>query len=265
MYKVAIIDDEPIIVEGLMRIIQWEKYDCKVIATANDGMEGITLIKEHKPNIIISDIAMPGLDGLSMIAALKSEYPNMMISILTGYRDFDYAQKAIKLGVTRFMLKPSNLDEIEEALKAMIQELKERNILGVEDKAVSGENGAAGIDDASVKNDTGSFIVKNAIKYIEENYNQKLTLSELAEKTYVSQWHLSKLLNRHTQQNFSELLNSVRIKEAKKLLKCPELRIGDVAEAVGFIDMAHFSRVFKKTTGMSANEYRNKINKDEIQ
>lgn len=259
MYKVAIIDDEPIIVEGLMRIIQWEKYNCKVIATANDGMEGITLIKEHKPNIIISDIAMPGLDGLSMIAALKSEYPNLMISILTGYRDFDYAQKAIKLGVTRFMLKPSNLDEIEEALKAMIQELKERNILGAEDKDVSEENNVTGLTD------TGSFIVKNAIKYIEENYNQKLTLSEVAEKTYVSQWHLSKLLNRHTQQNFSELLNNVRIKEAKKLLKCPELRIGDVAEEVGFIDMAHFSRVFKKTTGMSANEYRNKINKDEIQ
>ena len=79
----------------------------------------------------------------------------------------------------------------------------------------------------------------------------------MAEKTYVSQWHLSKLLNRHTGQSFSELLNHTKIEHAKEMLKDPSLRIGDIAEAVGFLDMAHFSRVFKKQTGMSANEYRN--------
>ena len=83
-------------------------------------------------------------------------------------------------------------------------------------------------------------------------------LSDVAEKTYVSQWHLSKLLNKETGQNFSEILNGVRIDKAKLLLKDPALRIGDIAEQVGFLDITHFSRVFKKLEGISANEYRNK-------
>lgn len=112
----------------------------------------------------------------------------------------DYAQKAIRLGVTRFLLKPSNMDELEEAISAMC---------------------------------------------------------EVAEKTYVSQWHLSKLLNRHTGQSFSDILNHCRIEHAKKLLEDPSLRIGDISDAVGFLDLAHFSRVFKKQEGMSANEWRN--------
>ncbi|MFQ9638731.1 MAG: helix-turn-helix transcriptional regulator, partial [Eisenbergiella sp.] len=101
------------------------------------------------------------------------------------------------------------------------------------------------------------FIVKNALAYIEANYTEKLKLSDVADQIYVSQWHLSKLLNKHTGQNFSEILNNVRIEKAKELLKEPALRIGDIAEEVGFLDMAHFSRVFKKQVGISANEYRN--------
>jgi YesN/AraC family two-component response regulator len=119
------------------------------------------------------------------------------------------------------------------------------------------ENGMC--EENKIDNAASSFIVNNAIKYIENNYDHKITLLEVAEKTYISQWHLSKLLNRNLGQSFSEILNNVRIKEAQKLLKNPSLRIGDIADKVGFIDIAHFSRVFKKIMGISANEYRNSI------
>lgn len=92
---------------------------------------------------------------------------------------------------------------------------------------------------------------------MEENYAQKLTLGLVTEKTYVSQWHLSKLLNRHEGRNFSEILNQIRVEHAKELLKEMQLRIADISEMVGFTDVAHFSRVFKKLEGLSANEYRN--------
>ena len=94
---------------------------------------------------------------------------------------------------------------------------------------------------------------------MEENFNRKITLSEVAEKTYISQWHLSKLLNKHKGLNFSEILNNIRVKEAKKLLMNSSMRIGDIAWEVGFTDIAHFSKVFKKLTGLSANEYRNSV------
>lgn len=252
MYKVLLVDDEPVIVEGLSRGIAWEKWNCEVVAAVHDGLEGKKMIEEKQPDIVFLDICMPEMDGLSMIAALDSQYPDMEVSILTGYRDFEYAREAIRLGVTRFLLKPSNMSELEEAIETMCNNLKKKGITGENRPNEEGQ-------DAKLENASGAFIVKNALSYIEKNYAQKLTLNDVAEKTYVSQWHLSKLLNRHTGQGFSEILNHVRIEHAKQLLTDSSLRVGDVAEQVGFSDLAHFSRVFKKQEGVSANEYRNGV------
>lgn len=254
MYKVMIIDDEPIIVEGLSRSVPWEKYDCQVVNTAHDGMEGIEKIRAEQPDMIFLDICMPEMDGLSMVAALKSEFPDMQVTILTGFRDFEYAQRAIRLGVARFLLKPSNMDEIEEAIRYMCgvcAKQQNRDSRETEEAVEEHEHIAS------------NFIVRNALNYMEENYKEKILLSDVAEKTYVSQWHLSKLLNKETGQSFSEILNGIRIEKAKELLKDPSLRIGDIADEVGFLDMAHFSRVFKKINGISANEYRNQMNTDD--
>lgn len=281
MYKVVIIDDEPIIVEGLCKSVDWEKFGCEVAGMAANGEEGLRLIREIRPDIIFTDIRMPGMDGLTMIAALKSQFPHVQIAILTGYRDFDYAQRAISLGVTRFLLKPSKMDEIMEALSAMTGKLKGRpdgettgencddgansltwegEVPSDEEAAVLEENGTLYEKaEALPESRAGSFLVKNAVSYIEEHCQEKLKLSDVAEQVYVSQWHLSKLLNRYLGQNFSEILNGVRIEKAKEMLQNPSLRIGDIADEVGFSDMAHFSRVFKKVVGISANEYRNRL------
>ena len=86
MYRVVIIDDEPIIVEGISKVVPWADYGCEVTATACSGLEGLEIIRKLRPDIIFTDISMPGMDGLSMIAALRVEFPEMMIAILTGYR-----------------------------------------------------------------------------------------------------------------------------------------------------------------------------------
>ena len=101
-------------------------------------------------------------------------------------------------------------------------------------------------------------MVTRALNYMEKNYKEKLRLVDVAEKCFVSQWHLSKLLNKYEGIGFSDALNRIRVKKAEELLMDPTLRVSDIAEMVGFIDMAHFSRVFKKWAGCSANEYRNK-------
>lgn len=248
MWKVAIIDDEPIIVEGLSRTLPWKEWGCRIIGTAENGEDGRELIMAQKPDLLFSDICMPGIDGLNMIAGVKSEHPDMEITILTGYRDFEYAVEAIRLGVTRFLLKPSKLDEIREATQTMIRHLESKGLTSGDE-----ENG---------EKDAGSFVVNNAISYIEENYQNKLKLEDVADHVFVSQWHLSKLLNKYMGQSFSDILNRVRIEKAKKLLRDSSLRVGDVAEQVGFLDTAYFSRVFKKQVGISANEYRNNLPKE---
>lgn len=242
MYRVVLIDDESIIVEGLRRVIKWADYGCEVVGTAGDAAEGAELIRQLRPHILFTDIRMPGQDGLSMLAGLRSEFPNMQVAVLTGYRDFSYAQEAIRLGVTRFLLKPSKMDEIREALQTMTGKL---------DKLP--------LEEEEQAQNAGSFIVNRAIRYMEEHYQQKLTLQAVADCCYVSQWHLSKLLNRYAEKSFYDILNSIRIQAAKKLLEDPSLKIGDISEMVGYADTAHFARTFKKIENMSANEYRNSL------
>lgn len=249
MYRVVLIDDESIIVEGLRKVIQWENYDCEIVGTADNGVAGTELIRKLKPDILFMDICMPNMDGLTMLAGLKSEFPNMQVTILTGYRDFAYAQKAINLGVTRFLLKPSKMNEILEALQTMVEKLKSISSCPIDDSTEAD----------TTETPVGNFIVNSAMEYIRIHYKEKLTLQAVAESCYVSQWHLSKLLSKHGGKNFYDLLNEVRIAEAKRLLHDSSLRIGSIGEMVGYTDSAHFARTFKKMTGQSAAEYRNSL------
>lgn len=258
MYKVVIIDDEPLIVEGLTKSIPWDRWDCQVVGFGHDGEEGMEVIRREKPSIVISDIRMPHMDGLQMIAGLKSEFPYMQITILTGYREFEYVREAINLGVTRFLLKPSKMDELYDAIDTMTDKLKQ--FMPQEaDKTDEAESESEDNEAMLYSNEASSFVVNNALEYIREHYKEKLRLIDVADYVFVSQWHLSKLLNKHTGQSFSEALNKARIAKAKELLKDPSMRIYDIAEEVGFQDLAHFSRVFKKLEGISANEYRNRL------
>jgi two-component system response regulator YesN len=123
MFKVIIIDDEPIIRKGIKNIINWKQFDCVICAEASDGEEGKMVIHKHLPDIIITDIHMPDTDGLKMIRDIKNIVPNCKIIILTGYRDFDYVQEAIKLGVFDFVLKPSKIEELTAVVSKAILEL----------------------------------------------------------------------------------------------------------------------------------------------
>lgn len=250
MYKVIIVDDEEIIVRGLKKVVDWAAYNCEVAATASDAVTGSAAIRTWRPDILFTDIRMPGADGLAMLAGLRSEFPDLLVTVLTGYTDFEYAQRAIRLGVCRLLLKPSHMDEINEALRFMTQKLSER--------FPEMEPPTNADKDSSVEN-ANSFIVRNAVTVIQNRCTEKLSLQDVAETCYVSQWHLSKLLNKHTGKSFYDILNGVRIDEAKKLLADPSLRISDISGMVGYSDIGHFSRLFKKFTGMSANEYRNTL------
>ena len=246
MYRVVLIDDENIILEGLKAVVKWNDYDCEVVGTANDAETGAALIRSLRPHILFADIRMPGTDGLTMLKELRDEFPDMQVTILSGYSDFLYAQEAIKLGVTRFILKPSKMSEINEALETMTKKLPVAGVSDEEEKEEAREG-------------SGNFIVTQAIQYMESQYAAKLSLQDVADHCFVSQWHLSKLLNRYLDKSFYEILNDIRIRRAKELLASGNLKISDVSDMTGYADPAHFARIFKKHEGVSANEYRNSL------
>lgn len=124
MFKVLIIDDEPIIRKGIRNIVNWENYGCEVCGEAGDGLVGKEMIEKNHPDIVITDIKMPEVDGLTMIGEIKKIIPDSKIIILTGYRDFDYAQEAIKLGAFDYILKPTKIEELNAVIARAVKELK---------------------------------------------------------------------------------------------------------------------------------------------
>lgn len=123
MYRVLIIDDEPIIRKGLTSIMNWGQLQCEICGEAADGVMGEEYILKLKPDIILTDIRMPKADGLTMIRRIKELSPKSKIIILTGYRDFNYVQEAIKLGAFDYLLKPTKIEELTEVIKRTVQQL----------------------------------------------------------------------------------------------------------------------------------------------
>ena len=269
MVKVMIIDDEEIIREGLKKTIDWESMDCVIAGEAEDGESGLKAALAVKPDLIFTDIRMPGLDGLQMIARLKEARHSAKVIILTGFRDFEYAQEAIKQGAYRFLLKPVRTEELKSAISEAVKEIKSARskdiIYSNMEKRIKEYYGIEQSDNESPvqreKTDDSSanpkYLVAKALSYIKANYHRDLTLKTVADEIYVSIWYLSKLLKKETGDNFINILNQIRVENAKKLLPDPNYKIYEVAKAVGFTDVPYFTKTFKKITGLTPMEYKN--------
>lgn len=106
MIKVFLVEDEVIMRKGIKNHIPWEKEGLEFVGEASDGELAYPLIKKTKPDILITDIKMPFMDGLELSSLVKKEFPNTKIIILSGYNEFDYAKRAISIGITDYLLKP---------------------------------------------------------------------------------------------------------------------------------------------------------------
>ena len=123
MYNVLVVDDEELITEGMGMLIDWQQYGFRIAATAGDGQTALEIIKTQPIDLLITDIRMPEMDGLRLIEAIRESGIGTKIVILSGYGDFQYAKKAIQFGVTRYLLKPVEVDELIECVNELGREL----------------------------------------------------------------------------------------------------------------------------------------------
>lgn len=232
MYKIVFIDDEYIILEGLKQIIDWNSYGIEVVGTATNSNDGIELIKQYNPNIVISDIRMSGMDGLDMIDYIISCGFKGFTIILSGYQDFEYAQHAIKSKVFRYLLKPIDIEEIKEAIESILTEL----------------NGSRKNPDSEKFSDV--------IRFIDEHFREDISLKFLSKKYHFDISYFSKILKKNIGMNYIEYITKLRIQEAKRLLKETNYSIEKISEDVGYGNSKYFSTLFKKETGISPNAYK---------
>ncbi|QJD87065.1 response regulator transcription factor [Cohnella herbarum] len=123
MYKVLLVDDEKIILDGISQMIDWSSIGTELIGTAPNGLEAYERINELMPDVVVSDIRMPGMDGLELVAAVHASHPNVRFVLLSGFGEFDYASRAMQYGVKHYLLKPTNEKKIAEALTEIVEEL----------------------------------------------------------------------------------------------------------------------------------------------
>lgn len=127
MLKAVLCDDEHIVLKGLQKLIIWSQYGVELVATAQDGNEALETIKEHQPDIVLTDIRMPGINGLELIALIKEVSPHTVCVVFSGYNEYEFVKKAIKLGVIDYLEKPITLDKIREAIVKAVDYIAKRS------------------------------------------------------------------------------------------------------------------------------------------
>lgn len=126
MYKVMLVDDEDMEREGMAAIIPWEKLDMQLIDTAWNGVEGLEKIQMQKPDIVITDIKMPVMDGIELIRRCREVLPGIMFVVLSGYGEFDYTSRAMEQGVKYYVLKPCDEEKMVETLTKAVKDLDQQ-------------------------------------------------------------------------------------------------------------------------------------------
>lgn len=246
MIKAFIVDDEIFIIKGLMKKIKWEDFFIHVVGTATDGIEAYNMILEHKPDIVITDIRMPGMDGLELIESLKKKLPDIYFIIISGYDDFCYLQKALRIGAFDYILKPIDGGDLETILVRAIKQIRD-----------SSEDGAEINEIEQVINDKiYNNTVDNIIRYIENNYFLDINLNMVADTFNLNPSYLSTVFKKVTGQNFSDYITAIKIEKAKQLLSYTDYKITEIGSRVGFSNYRQFIRNFKKVVGITPSDFK---------
>ena len=235
--RVLLVDDEIMIREGFKRLFDWDEYGCEVVGEAADGMEALSRIDALLPDIVIMDINIPILNGLKVIQLARIKHPEIAFVIVSGYDDFSYCREALRLKITDYILKPVNYEEfgacIDNLKIAMFQSQTAHQSAQPEERPI-----------------------QSLTRYLQEHLDEELSLTVLAEEFHLSAQYISQLFKSEIGVGFLAYLTNIRIEQAKKLLLATNLSIAEVSERSGYGDYRVFTKVFKKSEGITPSQYR---------
>jgi two-component system response regulator YesN len=246
-YTVVIVEDEDLIRNEIEQFTPWEDLNLTCIGTASDGMAGAELIRSENPDIVITDIRLPGQNGLEMLQSCRVEHA----IILSGYSDFSYMRSAIKLGVFDYLRKPFDDEDLAEALSSLVEKLS----LEEAEMASIGNNRERSLL-IELPTRSGNHIVDHAITLITQRYADCIGLQETAAELSISESHLSRLFKESTGVNFLNYLQAFRVNKAIALLRDPRMNISMVCARCGFPTPGYFTKVFRKFMGMTPTQFR---------
>lgn len=246
-----IVDDMRLIREALIKTVRWEDCGFTVIGQAGDGLEAEDEIRRLRPDLVITDIRMPGQDGLNLAERIQEFLPDSQLIVITGFDKFEYAQKSLRLGAVDIILKPINNEVLEKALLRAadrIRILTEESLQGEISPDASPSGG-----DASR---TVGHLTQAVIRYIDEYLGDEFSLASISETFRVTPSHLCRVFKREMGESFLPYVRQRRIDRALVLLRDPALQISEIALACGFGSPELFTKIFKDTMGKTPSAFR---------
>jgi two-component system response regulator YesN len=246
----VVAEDEERMREYLARKTAELDGNLECVGTAADGEEAAELVERRLPDILITDIKMPVLDGLELVERIRRTNPDLRVLIVSGYSEFEYARRAIALGVDDYILKPIDL----KTLGAILRRIRIR--LEASAESLDAEFGMDRIGAAEME-------LADAVEvYLIENYRHPYSLERLAASFGCKAAYLLRLYRKIKGSTPTQDLIRLRIEKAKRLLVGhPHLEIKQVAAAVGYEDPLYFSRLFKKETGLNPSAFRDSMDR----
>lgn len=263
--RAIIVDDEKNVRYIINDFITSFDLEIEIIAQAENGEVALKCCKKMKPDLVISDIKMPNLNGIEMLEEMRIIDENIMCIFVSAYTDFNFAQAAIKQGAKGYILKPIQAEELYQLLKEVrevwIKKQKEKSKFKRLERTVNqlkSERLNDVISEKKINNDYNRVIYK-VINYIEEYYHEDISLDSVADNVFLNKNYLSDLFHKEIGKSFVQYLTEFRLEKAKTLYEIDDFRVGEIADMVGFSDCSYFIKLFKKYTGATPNEYRRHI------
>lgn len=244
MWKILLVDDDAVVRRGIRLSIDWQTEGFEVVAEAVNGKRALELVGECHPDILLTDIRMPVCDGLWLCEQVSERYPNVRMVILSGYEDFDYARRAIRIGVREYIVKPVDAAQLMETLRNIAKSITQAE--DVRRFRARAEGVAADILGGK---DLTNAIVLRSVRYVEGNYMNDVDVCAVADEMSISENYFSRIFKAETGMNFIEFLNRYRVARAKALLSQPDLKVNDVAEMVGYQTYKSFHYNFTRYAG----------------
>lgn len=246
-FKYIVVEDEDLIRSNTIKKVEKLGLPLEFVGESDNGKIAMHLLEEKRPDIVLTDIMMPVMDGLELAEQIQFLYPNMRTVIVSGYSDFELAKKAIRFGVVDYLLKPIDIEELKQVLSKTIGRLRER----YDNEKYSDLKAGSGTELSNEQ------IVDMIESYIGKNYAGEITLGIIAERFGFTSDYLSKVYKKYKKESPIKYLVRLRVENAKELLMdYPNLEVKRIGEMVGYPDPYYFSRVFKQQTGVYPTEYR---------
>ena len=234
---VLVVDNEPYSLVWMKHSFHQPALGFEVVETAPSALKAIDIIRKNPPDLIISDICMPEMNGIELLQYLTREKVPSKVVLVSAFADFSYAQEALHFGALDYLLKPVVGEAVQRVFEKAYQVLRpsEEVIMPQEET-----------DDAYTL----------MLRYIQKNYGSQIRLQDLADYVHLNSNYCSILFQKKSGIPFSQYLIELRMTKAQELLKCKSITINQVASMVGYPDLFYFSKAFKQKYGVSPNKYR---------